>query len=456
MLITKGGLIMAMIQFPKDFKWGAATAAYQIEGAANKDGRGPSIWDTFSKTIGKVYNGDNGDVACDSYHRYEEDVEIIHELGLDVYRFSVAWTRIFPSGTGEVNQQGVEYYHKLVDSLIAKGIEPMCTLYHWDLPQALQDDGGWNNRATISAFVEYASFMFKEFNGKIKKWITINEPWCASFLSNYIGEHAPGNQNLQLAVDIAHHLMVAHGKTVQRFRESQAEGEIGYAPNVTWYEPFSRKQNDIDACNRTNAWNLDWFFDPVFKGAYPSYMLEWFEKKGATPTIQEGDMGAISHPIDFLGINYYTGNVARYKENEGLFDIENIDMGYDKTDIDWFIYPEGFYQVLVKIKDSYGDIPIYITENGACYNDEPENGRIKDKKRIDYLKRHLAALKRSMDSGVNIKGYLTWSLLDNFEWAHGYSMRFGIVHVNFQTLARTKKDSYYWFKETIQNDGFVL
>ena len=447
---------MSTIQFPKQFKWGSATAAYQIEGAANEDGRGLSIWDTFSKTPGKVYNEDNGDRACDSYHRYEEDIKLLEELGADMYRFSVSWPRIFPNGTGEVNQKGVDYYHRLVDSLIEKGIEPMCTLYHWDLPQALQDKGGWENRETISAFTAYAEFMFSEFNGKIKKWITLNEPWCASYLSNYIGVHAPGNQDLQLATDIAHHLMVAHGKAVQSFRKSGAVGEIGYAPNVTWYEPFSSKQEDIEACDRANGWNLEWFFDPVFKGSYPIFMLEWFAEKGVVPHVKTGDMEAISEKIDFLGINYYTGNVARYKENEGLFNCENIDMGYDQTDIGWFIYPDGFYHVLVKINELYGDIPIYITENGSCYNDEPENGKVQDKKRIDYLKLHLTALQRSIESGVNVKGYLTWSLLDNFEWAYGYSMRFGIVHVNYETLERTKKDSYYWLKDTIEKSGFEV
>lgn len=447
---------MSTIQFPKQFKWGSATAAYQIEGAANEDGRGLSIWDTFSKIPGKVYNEENGDRACDSYHRYEEDIQLLDELGADMYRFSVSWPRIFPNGTGEVNQKGVEYYHRLVDSMIEKGIEPMCTLYHWDLPQALQDKGGWENRETISAFTAYAEFMFNEFNGKIKKWITLNEPWCASFLSNYIGVHAPGNQNLQLATDIAHHLMVAHGKAVQRFRKSGTEGEIGYAPNVTWYEPYSSKQEDIEACDRANGWNLDWFFDPVFKGVYPIFMLEWFAVKGVVPHVKTGDMEAISEKIDFLGINYYTGNVARYKENEGLFNCENIDMGYDQTDIGWFIYPDGFYHVLVKIKELYGDVPIYITENGSCYNDEPENGKVQDKKRIDYLKLHLIALERSIESGVNVKGYLTWSLLDNFEWAYGYSMRFGIVHVNYETLERTKKDSYYWLKDTIEKGWFEV
>lgn len=445
---------MTIIEFPKDMKWGAATASYQIEGAVNEGGRGVSIWDTFSKTPGNVVNGDNGDVACDSYHRYKEDVQIMKELGIKVYRFSVAWPRIFPNGTGEVNKEGLEYYHNLIDELLANDIEPMCTLYHWDLPQILQDKGGWGNRETIDAFVAYAEVMFKEFSGKIKQWITLNEPWCISFLSNYIGVHAPGNKDLQLATQISHHLLVAHGKTVQKFRELNVDGEIGIAPNTTWLEPYSNRQQDIDACNREIAWYLEWFMDPVFKGSYPHFMLDWFANKGVHLEIEDGDMEVIHQPIDFIGINYYTGHVARYKENEGLLDWELVELNYERTDIGWPIFPEGFYKVLCRIKDNYGDVPIYITENGSCYNNEVENGRVKDVGRISYLEQHLTALHRAISSGVNIKGYLTWSLMDNFEWAEGYTMRFGIVHVNYRTLERTKKDSYYWFKQTIANNWF--
>ncbi|SER49262.1 broad-specificity cellobiase [Gracilibacillus ureilyticus] len=445
---------MAIIQFPKDMKWGTATASYQIEGAANEDGRGVSIWDTFSKTPGNVVNGDNGDIACDSYHRFEEDIELMKELGIDVYRFSIAWPRIFPNGTGEINQKGLDYYHRLVDKLIESDIEPMCTLYHWDLPQALQDKGGWNNRETIDAFVQYAEVIFKEFSGKINKWLTLNEPWCISFLSNYIGVHAPGNKNLQLAAQISHHLLVTHGLTVKKFRETGIDGQIGFAPNTTWLEPYSNRQEDIDACNREIGWYVEWFMDPVFKGSYPDFMLEWFKKKGVELDIQDGDMEKINQPIDFLGINYYTGHIARHKENEGLLDWEMVEMNYDRTDIGWPIFPEGFYKVLMRIKESYGDIPIYITENGSCYNDEPENGQVKDSGRINYLQQHLTALSRAIASGVNIKGYITWSLMDNFEWAEGYTMRFGIVHVNYRTLERTKKDSYYWYKQTVANNWF--
>ncbi|GAE37385.1 GH1 family beta-glucosidase [Halalkalibacter akibai] len=447
---------MTIIQFPKDLIWGAATASYQIEGATQEDGRGLSIWDTFSKIPGKVVNGDNGDVACDSYHRYEEDIAIMKDLGIKAYRFSVAWPRIYPNGTGEVNKKGLDYYHRLVDKLLENGIEPMCTLYHWDLPQALQDKGGWDNRETIDAFVQYAETMFTEFNGKINKWITLNEPWCSSFLSNFIGAHAPGFTDLQLATNVAHHLMVAHGKAVIKFRELKTSGEIGYAPNVEWNEPFSNKQEDIDACKRAGAWFIEWFFDPVFKGSYPQFMVEWFKNKGVTVPIEENDLEIISQPIDFLGINYYTGSVGRYKENSGLFDHERVDQGYQKTDIGWNVYPEGFYNVLKYITENYGSVPIYITENGSCYNDEPIDGRVNDQGRIDYLRQHLTALRRSIDSGVNIKGYLTWSLLDNFEWAEGYTMRFGIVHVNYRTLERTKKESYYWYQKVIENGWFTI
>ncbi|WAA11340.1 GH1 family beta-glucosidase [Fervidibacillus albus] len=445
---------MAIIQFPKDFLWGAATASYQVEGAANEDGRKPSIWDTFSRTPGKIKNGDHGDVACDSYHRYEEDIEIMADLGINVYRFSVAWPRVIPDGVGEVNERGLDFYRRFIDKLLDAGIEPILTLYHWDLPQALHDQGGWANRATVDAFVKYAEVLFKEFDGKVKYWLTINEPWCVSFLSNFIGEHAPGNRDLNLALQISHHLLLAHGKTVQRFREIGISGKIGYAPNVEWKEPFSNRKEDIEASRREVGFLLDWFFDPVFKGQYPKFLVDWFNEKGGTFEIKEGDMEIINERIDFLGINFYTGSYSRYKKGHGFFDSENVDIGFAKTDINWNIFPDGFYKVLLEIKNKYGDIPIVITENGACYNNEPEFGRVKDTGRIKYFQSHLASLRRAMDSGVNIKGYCVWSLLDNFEWAHGYSMRFGIVHVDFRTLDRTKKDSFYWYKQLIRNGWY--
>ncbi|SDK02700.1 GH1 family beta-glucosidase [Sediminibacillus albus] len=442
---------MAYIQFPEDFKWGVATAAYQIEGAVRQGGRGPSIWDTFSHTPGKVLNGDNGDVACDSYHRYEEDIALMKELGVNVYRFSVSWPRIFPEGTGKVNKEGLAFYHRMVDKLLENGIEPMCTLYHWDLPQVLQDKGGWDNRETVEAFVAYSELIFKEFSGKIKSWLTINEPWCVSFLSNFIGAHAPGNQDLALAVNISHHLLLAHGKAVARFRDLDIPGKIGFAPNVTWLEPYSRDQEDVEACRRGMGWMVDWFLDPIFTGTYPAFMVDWFAANQAPLQIKDGDMEWIKQPVDFIGINYYESNVGRHNPQGGMLEVESVDMGYKKTDIGWFINAEGFYNVLTFIADKYGEIPIYITENGICINDGVEDGTVNDQRRIDYLKGHIAAVARSLKSGVNIKGYITWSLLDNFEWAEGYSKRFGIVHVNYRTLERTKKESFFWYQKVIGN-----
>ncbi|WP_273834100.1 GH1 family beta-glucosidase [Guptibacillus sedimenti] len=447
---------MTTIQFPETLKWGAATASYQIEGAANEDGRSPSIWDTFSHAPGNVRNGDHGDEACNSYHLYKEDVQHLKKLGVDLYRFSIAWPRVMPEGRGELNPKGVAYYQNLIDELIENGIEPMITLYHWDLPQVLQDKGGWENRETIDAFNEYAVAMFKEFGDKVSKWITINEPWCASFLSNYLGAHAPGKTDLQAGVDVAHHLMVAHGKAVQSFRELLPDGEIGYAPNTGWLEPFSNKQEDIDACKRAMMWQKEWFMDPVFKGSYPETLITIFENHNAKLKLEDGDLELISQPIDFMGINYYTGSLGRYKEGEGLFEVEEIPLDYRKTDIDWPIYADGFYNVLCDLHETYGDVPIYITENGACYNHEVEDGRVHDQERVDYLKQHLTSLHRAIESGVPIKGYIVWSLLDNFEWAFGYEKRFGIIHVNYRTFERTPKDSYYWYRQTITNGWFEV
>lgn len=446
---------MTKYTFPQDFRWGAATAAYQIEGAYNEDGRGLSIWDTFCRTPGKVKNGDNGDVACDSYHRYKEDIKHMKELGITTYRFSVSWPRIYPQGRGEPNRKGLDYYHRLVDELLQNGIEPFCTLYHWDLPQALQDEGGWNNRATADAFVAFAETMFREFSGKIDKWITFNEPWCSTFLSNYLGVHAPGFRDLQLAVNTAHHVLLAHGKTVQAYRKLNAGGEIGIAPNITWAVPY-RKGNEADraACLRNIASSLDWFIDPIFFGRYPQNLLEAYERAGAKPPIADGDMETIRQPIDFLGGNYYSASVNRYNPEAGLLQSEEMSMGYERTDIGWPIDPAGFYDSLRYIRDKYGDVPIYITENGACINDGPENGIVRDGRRILYLRQHLISLHRAVSDGIPVKGYMLWSLLDNFEWAEGYGMRFGLIHVDYKTLERTPKDSYYWYRDVIKNGGF--
>lgn len=445
---------MVFIKFPKNFIWGAATSAYQVEGACNEDGRGPSVWDVFSHIKGKIKDNNTGDIACDSYHRYQEDVNLLKRLGANAYRFSVSWPRIFPKGLGTVNEKGLAYYRKLVDQLVANNIEPMCTLYHWDLPQALQDNGGWMNRKTVDAFVEYASLVFKEFDGKIKFWLTFNEPWCVSFVSNYMGVHAPGNKDLQLAIDVAHNVMVAHGKTVQTFRNLGIKGQIGYAPNLVWNEPYSTRQEDVDACKRNAGWFNEWFLEPVFKGTYPQFLVDWFKTKGVSVRATAGDMETIRQPIDFLGINYYSGTLARYKESNLLFDAETVDEGYPRTDIEWgLFYPQGLYKLLTWVKDTYGSKPIFITENGACYKDVLIDGKVHDEQRIEFLKRHLIQVDRALKSGMDVKGYFAWSLLDNFEWAEGYTKRFGLVYTDFKTLKRLPKDSFHWYKKVIDSNS---
>ncbi|HWO54885.1 MAG TPA: GH1 family beta-glucosidase [Paenibacillus cookii] len=446
---------MSIFQFPSDFRWGAATAAYQIEGAYAEDGRGLSIWDTFSHTPGKVKNGDNGDVACDSYHRYKEDIAYMKELGITTYRFSVSWPRIYPQGRGEVNLAGLDFYHRFVDELLKNGIEPFCTLYHWDLPQALQDEGGWNNRDTAIAFKQYAETMFKEFSGKIKKWITLNEPWCSSFLSNYLGVHAPGYRDLQLAVNVAHNLLRAHGEAVRSYREHGYDGEIGIAPNITWAYPYTSSEQDKEVCQRAIEWTWDWFLDPIYFGRYPERLLKVFEKGGAKPDVQPGDMETIRQPVDFIGGNYYTASVRRYAPGNNLFDDEELNMGYDRTDIGWPLDSVGLYDSLRYTHQKYGNVPIYITENGACINDEPVDGKVNDIRRIQYLRQHIISMHRAISDGVPVKGYMEWSLLDNFEWAEGYGMRFGLIHVDYRTLKRTPKESFYWYQKLAKNNFLV-
>lgn len=438
--------------FDKDFLWGAATSSFQIEGAWDADGKGPSIWDTFCRQPGRVVGGDRGDQACDSYHRYADDVGLLKDLGARAYRFSVSWPRIFPKGRGEVNAAGLAYYHRLVDALLAEGIRPFCTLYHWDLPQALQDEGGWENRATAQAFVEYASLMFQEFHGKIDLWITFNEPFCSSFVSNYYGVHAPGKTDLGIATAGAHHHLLAHGRTVSRFRElcaiGKASGHIGIAPNITWAEPYADTEADRLACLRPIQWSWDWFLDPICFGSYPEHLAQWFADRGVRVPIEPGDMAAIRQPIDFVGGNYYCMSVNRFDPAGGLLESTQVDMGWEKSDIGWPLTPEGFTRSLVRIKAKYGNLPLYITENGICLNDP------QDDRRIVYLDQHLRALARAIAQGVDVRGYMAWSLLDNFEWAEGYSKRFGLVGVDFETGIRTPKPSFLWYQKWIsQNRG---
>ncbi|AKJ27761.1 GH1 family beta-glucosidase [Caldimonas brevitalea] len=457
---------MSLLKFPSGFLWGAATSSYQVEGAHDEDGRSPSIWDTFSRQPGRVREAHNGDVACDSYHRIDEDVALLKALGAKTYRFSVAWPRVVPTGRGAVNEKGLDYYRRLVDALIAADIEPMLTLYHWDLPQCLQDQGGWQVRQTAHDFVAYAEAVFKALAGRVRLWITMNEPWCIANLSHQMGEHAPGLRDHQAAVSAAHHVLLAHGLAVRKFRELGLPGEIGMAPNVDWREPYSQRQEDLDACRRGLEWFNNWYLDPIYRGHYPEEMLQRYAALGVEPPVESGDMEIISSKTDFLGINYYTGSYTRAhdtptplqrtgdvtQELAALLNVGSVDVtGFKHTDIGWAHFPEGFYRVLLWLRDRYGNPPVYITENGACYNDEPDaDGRVRDGRRIAYYEHHLIALHRAIRSGCNLKGYTAWSLLDNFEWAWGYTMRFGLVHVDFKTLKRTPKDSFHWLKQVYE------
>ncbi len=456
-------------QFGSGFLWGSATSAYQIEGSPEADGRTPSIWDTFSRTPGRVENGDTGDRACDSYRRLDEDVALLRELGVRAYRFSISWPRVLPAGRGELNPAGIAYYRRLVAALREAGIQPMATLYQWDLPQVLQDAGGWTNRRTAHDFAQYAQAMFDALGDAVPFWFTINEPWCASMLSYAMGHHAPGEKDLGRAVTAAHHLLLAHGLAVQAFRRGGHAGRIGMAPNVEWHEPYSPHPEDVAAAERGLDWFNRWFIDPLYHGRYPAALLARYAELGIHPPIEDGDMALISQRTDMLGINYYSGSYTRQatcapvppgddaqKQIEALRRLETVDVpGFRKTDIGWDIFADGFYKVLQWLKHEYGNPMLFITENGACDNTGPDDtGQVRDELRIEYYRRHVLALDRAIRAGCDIRGYMAWSLLDNFEWAFGYSKRFGLVHVDFQTLQRTPKDSFRWYRQLIQDGGF--
>ncbi|SHF78229.1 broad-specificity cellobiase [Caldanaerobius fijiensis DSM 17918] len=439
-------------KFPDDFVWGTATAAYQIEGAANEDGRGESIWDRFSHIPGNVWNNQNGDVACDHYHRYKEDVQILKEMGVKGYRFSISWPRVIPDGTGKINQKGVDFYNNLIDELLRQGIQPFVTLYHWDLPQALQDRGGWTNRDTTDYFAEYAQQMFKQYGDRVKHWITHNEPWCTSFLGHAIGVHAPGLKDFSAALLAAHNVLLSHGKAVEVFRQMGLDGKIGITLNLTPSYPASNSADDLQAATISDGFSNRWFLDPVFKGQYPDDMVKVFGTFAKIPEIQESDMKLISSNIDFLGINYYSRSLVKHNP-DAQFGVETLKPEGQYTDMDWEVYPQGLYDLLLRIKKDYGDIDLYITENGAAFKDVVENDQIDDIDRLNYLKKHFEKAAEAIRDGVKLKGYFVWSLMDNFEWAFGYSKRFGLIYVDYETQRRLWKKSARWYKDVIANNS---
>ena len=437
--------------FPKDFVWGAATASYQIEGAWNEDGKGESIWDRFSHTLGKVQNGDTGDVACDHYHRWREDVALMKELGLKAYRFSISWPRILPVGRGEVNQAGIEFYSNLVDALLEADIEPWVTLYHWDLPQALQDEGGWPARATTEAFVEYADVISRALGDRVKNWITFNEPWVSAFVGYKEGRHAPGLTDQDAAVAAAHHLLLAHGQSVPVIRSNCPNANVGITLNLTPQEPASPSLADRKLSTWTDGYINRFFLDPLVGRGYPQDIVDSFGT--VMNFIQPGDMDTILTPIDFLGINYYTRNIARDESMEDNLPV-TMQRSDEITEMDWEVYPKGLYNILGRLHFDYAFPAIYITENGAAFPDEVSaDGQVDDPQRLSYIQRHLEMVHNAIQNGVPVRGYFVWSLMDNFEWAFGYSKPFGIIYIDFGTGQRIPKSSAGWYSQVIKDNG---
>jgi beta-glucosidase len=441
-----------MRTFPDKFIWGTATASYQIEGGGHEEGRGESIWDRFARQPGKVYNQENGEVACDHFHRYPEDVQLMSELGIQSYRFSFAWPRLFPE-EGIFNPEGLEFYKRLLNELEAKGITPVATIYHWDLPTWLQDKGGWTNRETVDHYLTYTKVLFEAFGNRIKSWITHNEPWCAAFLGYAFGVHAPGHTDWNEALIASHHLLLSHGKAVKLYRSMGYQGEIGITLNLTPAVPATEDPRDVVAAHRADGFSNRWFLDPVLKGDYPEDMVDFYSDRFGPLTFNKpGDLEIINTPIDFLGINYYTHNIIVHDENDQIFWGRLIQETENVTDMGWGIHPDSLYKLLTRIKREYTDLPLYITENGAAYPDQLVNGKVEDFGRIKYLHDHFAAAHHFIEEGGNLQGYYVWSLMDNYEWAFGYSKRFGIIYVDFETLERTPKESYKWYQRVIKTN----
>jgi beta-glucosidase len=422
-----------------DFTWGVATAAYQIEGAVDEDGRGESIWDRFSATPGKVRAGDTGAVACDFYHRYPEDVGLLRELGVGAFRFSIAWPRVVPGGRGPVNEAGLDFYDRLVDELLAAGIAPFPTLYHWDLPQALEDEGGWTARSTAEAFVPFVEAVVDRLGDRIARWTTHNEPAVASWLGYGRGIHAPGRTSPQDAVSAAHHLLLSHGWAVEVLRRDAPQAEVGIVLNLQHVDPASDDPADTAAAAEVDGRENRWFLDPLFRGAYPEGV-----NAGLEPPVRAGDLAAISAPIDYLGVNNYFRFVVA--DGPAIVEVPNA----ARTAMGWEVYPDGLYNVLTRVARDYGPRSIFVTENGAAFDDvRVHDGSIHDPERTEFLAAYVDAVWRARVDGAPVDGYFVWSFLDNFEWAEGYSKRFGIVYVDYATLERVPKDSFYWYQQRI-------
>ncbi|MFN7724552.1 MAG: GH1 family beta-glucosidase [Rubrivivax sp.] len=429
--------------FPPDFLFGVATSAFQIEGASTLDGKGPSIWDTFCRQPGAIADGSHGDVACEHLARLDADLDMIAGLGVDAYRFSVSWPRVQPLGRGAWNEAGLAFYERLVDGLIARGIKPCLTLNHWDLPQALQDEGGWANRATVQCFVDYALGIAARLGHKLHSIATHNEPWVVAVLGHEVGIFAPGLKRRRIAVQVSHHLLLSHGLALQALRAAGCPAQLGIVLNLAPMHPATDSAADAAKTRLEDGRLLRWYMDPMFHGRYPQDVLD--DLGADAPLVHEGDMAHIRQPLDFLGINYYSRTVV---SAGAPFDVHST--GREVTDMGWEVYPQGLTELLLRLHHDYAVPTLYIAENGAAFKDTLVGGRVADEPRVRYLQNHIAAVSEAMRQGVKMGGYMVWSLMDNFEWASGYEKRFGIVHVDYSTQQRTLKDSALWYRGFLQ------
>ena len=457
------------ITFPTGFLWGAATAAYQIEGASSEGGRTDSIWDTFSRTPGRVVEGHTGDVACDHYHRFREDVRLMADLGLQSYRFSIAWPRVQPGGMGPANQEGLDFYRRLIDELRKYDIEPWVTLYHWDLPQPLEDAGGWPARDTAYRFADYAALVYEALSDRVKFWTTLNEPWCSAFLGYGSGVHAPGRNDGAAAVRAGHHLMLGHGLAVQAMRAARPDNEFGITLNLYAVSPMSDSEADQDAVRRIDGLANRFFLDPILRGQYPQDVVADLAEVTDFGHVQDGDLTIISTPLSLLGVNYYSRYVVGGPDDStprepywrapsawpGSQHVRFGTRGAPVTDMGWEIDAPGLVETLQRVHRDYPGVPIYITENGSAFVDEVVDGAVHDPDRLAYFDAHLRACHEAIASGVPLRGYFAWSLMDNFEWAWGYTKRFGMVYVDYDTQLRIPKSSARWYAEVIRRNGLA-
>lgn len=444
-------------EFKENFQWGVATAAYQIEGACYEDGKGENIWDRFCHIPGNIAGDANADVACDFYHRYKEDIRTVHELGIPCFRFSIGWARIYSDGPDKINEKGIDFYEQVIRELERYEIKPVITLYHWDMPQWLQDIGGWLNRESIRYFAEFCETMIRRFDGRVDKWITINEPWVCAFNGHYWGNFAPGLRDFSAALQAAHHMLCAHGTVVRMFRDKEYQGEIGIVLNLCPKDPASEEETDKEAARIDDGFSNRWFLDPLFKGRYPEDMVHWYAMHEIViPSIREGDMELISEAVDFLGINYYYVEFVKKCEDRWPLYFDTTTKDYPVTAYGWAIVEEGLTRLLVRLHKEYGEPRLIVTENGASFVDTvDEDGKINDDNRIDYLRRHIKACHRAAEQGVKLEGYYVWTLMDDFEWPTGYQNYFGLIHVDRDTLHRTVKKSGYWYGRVVRENGLT-